>query len=186
MTLSLCAIYAWVYSYFYYQAFKVPIWLGAEELILKVTLPIKLAELQSQPPVTAIPVPVSGVALSEVADTWGAARSQGRTHEGVDIFAPRNTPVYAAAPGYVTRVGTNDLGGTIVFTTGPGGVRYYYAHLNDTAIGITVGTQVTTDTVIGFVGNTGNAQTTPPHLHFGIYKNGPQNPYSLLVDRKRI
>lgn len=91
--------------------------------------------------------------------------------------------MYAATKGYVVRVGENNLGGTIVFTMGPGGVRYYYAHLDAVANGIQHGSEVTTDTVLGFVGDSGNASGTPPHLHFGVYDNGPQNPYQLLVDR---
>ena len=178
------AVYAWVYSYFYYQIYQEAIWLNAEELVLEVTLPIKVARLYAQEPVSEIPVPVYDVALSEIADTWGAARSEGRTHEGTDIFAPGGTPVFAATDGYVVRVGENRLGGTIVFTVGPGGVRYYYAHLESVAKGIQVGTPVTTDTLLGFVGNSGNAEATPPHLHFSIYMNGPQNPFPLLVERK--
>ena len=81
------------------------------------------------------------------------------------------------------RAGVNNLGGNSVLAVGPGGVRYYYAHLDSIADGITFGTEVTADTVIGFVGNSGNASGTPPHLHFGVYENGPQNPYPLLVDR---
>ena len=91
--------------------------------------------------------------------------------------------MYAATRGYVLRTGKNALGGTIVITIGPGGVRYYYAHLDRIAQGMHVGVPVTTDTVIGFVGNTGNAESVAPHLHFGVYNNGPQNPYPLLVER---
>ena len=181
--LALVAIYSVVYSYFYYETYKDSIWLNIETIAQNITLPIKLAQLSIKPAATELPIPVDGVVLSQIADTWGAARSEGRSHEGVDIFAQRNTPIYAAAPGYVVRVGTNNLGGTIVFTVGPGGVRYYYAHLEKIALGMEVGTPVTTDTVIGFVGNSGNAEQTPPHLHFGVYHNGPQNPYPLLVDR---
>jgi len=147
-------------------------------------LPYRVARLTAEPPTTELPLPVSGIRLREVADTWGEARSEGRYHEGTDIFAPRGTPVYAATRGYVLRAGENRLGGTIVFTIGPGGIRYYYAHLNRVADGIAFGTSLTPDTVIGYVGNTGNATGTPPHLHFGMYtQEGPVNPYPLLVDR---
>lgn len=172
-----------VYAVGYYQQHKVDIWLQVETVVEAITFPFKMAALYKEDPLDELPVPVHGVAVSEIADTWGAARAEGRTHEGVDIFAARHTPVMAAAPGYVVRVGENRLGGTIVFTVGPGGIRYYYAHLERVAAGVRVGTPVTTDTVIGFVGNSGNAEATGPHLHFGIYNNGPQNPYPFLVDR---
>ena len=139
---------------------------------------------------TRLLMPVEGVTVSQVADTWGAARSEGRTHEGTDIFAATGTPIYSATPGYVYRIGTNPYGGNVITVVGGAGVRYYYAHLSAFAETLTEGQYVTTDTVLGYVGNTGNAATTPPHLHLGVY-TGPldtcdwqaENPYSLLVDR---
>ncbi len=135
-------------------------------------------------------MPVEGVTLSQVADTWGAARSEGRSHEGTDIFAPDGTPVYSATPGYVYRIGTNPYGGNVVTVMGGAGVRYYYAHLSAFNDDVQEGQYVTSDTVLGYVGNTGNASATPPHLHFGVYP-GPyetcaweaENPYGLLSDR---
>ena len=62
-------------------------------------------------------------------DTWGAARSQGRRHEGVDIFAKKNTPIRSTTPGIVTKVGRNRLGGKVIGIQGPG-AWHYYAHLN--------------------------------------------------------
>jgi murein DD-endopeptidase MepM/ murein hydrolase activator NlpD len=183
LILALIAIYSWVYSYYYYQIHHDTIWLNAESIVQKITLPIKIAQLSSQEPLNALQIPVLGVQQSQIADTWGAARSEGRSHEGVDIFAETGTPVFAAAPGYVVRAGENRLGGTIVFTLGPGGVRYYYAHLNKIAPDIEIGSPVDTQTIIGYVGNSGNAENTPPHLHFGIYSNGAQNPYPLLINR---
>lgn len=135
-------------------------------------------------------VPVEGVTLSQIADTWGAARSEGRSHEGVDIFADEGTPIYAATPGYVYRIGQNPYGGNTVTVIGGAGVRYYYAHMSGFAEDLQEGQYVTTDTLIGYVGNTGNAATTPPHLHLGIYGGSyescgwdAENPYGLLVDR---
>ena len=75
---------------------------------------------------SSLPLPLPGVRF---ADTWGAARSQGRRHEGVDIFAPRNTPVLSTTRGRVLNVGPNTLGGRTVMVLGPGGARHYYAHL---------------------------------------------------------
>lgn len=139
---------------------------------------------------TELLMPVEGVSLSQVSDTWGAARSEGRSHEGTDIFASEGTSVYSATPGYVYRIGTNPYGGNVVTVVGGAGVRYYYAHLSAFNEGVQEGQYVTVDTVLGYVGNTGNAATTPPHLHLGVYP-GPyetcaweaENPYQLLSDR---
>ncbi len=130
-------------------------------------------------------MPVEGVYLSQVSDTWGAARSEGRSHEGLDIFAPEGTAVYSATPGYVEYIGPYGIGGNTITVVGAGGVRYYYAHLSGYAEGLENGQAVTTETLLGYVGTTGNAATTPPHLHFGVYTGfwNPENPYPLLVDR---
>lgn len=153
------------------------------DIAKELALPYRIARLSLLEPDEELLMPVYGILVRDISDTWGEARSEGRTHEGVDIFAPRGTPVYAAAPGYVTRVSEGSRGGLFVFTVGAGGRRYYYAHLSRVALGIEEGEEVTTDTVLGFVGNTGNASGTPPHLHFGMYSRGAQNPFSLIVDR---
>ncbi len=153
---------------------------------------LKLAEyvalLPSEPDATIV-MPVEGVRVSDVADTWGAPRGVGRSHEGQDIFAARGTPIYSATAGYIYRIGTSNLGGNIVFTVGAGGRRYYYAHLEDWA-DIEEGQWVDTNTIIGFIGNSGNAISTPPHLHFGIYSGSRRtcdrmvyDPLPLMVNR---
>jgi murein DD-endopeptidase MepM/ murein hydrolase activator NlpD len=92
--------------------------------------------------------------------------------------------VYSATGGYVLRVGENNLGGNIVLVGGAGGRRYYYAHLYASNPKLAFGVRVGTTTIIGYVGNTGNAEHTPPHLHLGIYTSeGPVNPHPLLVDQ---
>lgn len=149
----------------------------------KAALPFRLAQLASDGSDQQIFVPIENLPVRNISDSWGASRSGGRTHEGVDMFAKKGTPIRSATNGYVIYVGTNPLGGNVVFVYGRGGVRYYYAHLDAFAGDIRVGKWVSTSTVIGFVGNTGNAEGTPPHLHFGMYKNGAQNPYPLLVER---
>lgn len=128
---------------------------------------------------TALPIPVEGISTGRLRDTWNASRSGGRAHEGIDIFASRGTPVLSATEGIVTSVGTNSLGGKVVWVLGPGGQRHYYAHLNDYA-DIATGDRVFAGSPLGTVGSTGNARGTPPHLHYGIYKNGALNPYPLL------
>ena len=130
---------------------------------------------------TALPVPVEGVAARRIADTWGAARSEGRRHEGVDIFAARGTPVRAATRGVVSSVREGGLGGRQVWLLGPGGERHYYAHLEGFAPGLQRMDIVEPGDLLGFVGDSGNARGTPPHLHYGIYGDaGAYNPWPLL------
>ncbi len=102
---------------------------------------------------------------------WGVARDGGRrSHEGIDVAAPRGTPVLAAANGYVSSVGVNNLGGNVIFQeVENGGITLYYAHLDSQLV--VSGQRVSVGDTIGTVGNTGNAVTTGPHLHFGIYES---------------
>ena len=130
-------------------------------------------------------MPVQGVSVRRMTDTWLAPRSGGRQHKGQDIFAPRGTPVRSATEGIVTHVGENDLGGKVVFILGAGGRTYYYAHLDRHEEDLSAGDLVTTNAVIGYVGNTGNARATSPHLHFAIFgTDGAINPLPLLRDRE--
>lgn len=141
---------------------------------------VRVVGLIREPPPAVLPVPVEGVEPSQLANTWGAARSEGRTHEGIDIFAPRNTQVLAATRGIVMRRGWNRLGGRTISILGPGGQSHYYAHLEEYD-DPKVGDWVEAGDVIGYVGDSGNAQGTPPHLHYGIYeRGGAVNPYPKL------
>ena len=127
--------------------------------------------------------PVEGRNTRAILSAFGADRDAGRrTHHGVDIFAPRGTAVLSATAGRVTRVQNTSIGGKVVWVRDsdqPNSV--YYAHLDSQAI--ETGATVTKGTLLGFVGNTGNARTTPPHLHFGVYRrgNGPVDPYYYLL-----
>lgn len=116
--------------------------------------------------------PVEGRNSKQISSFWGANRDGGRrSHEGVDIFAPRGTPALAAIDGFVSRVGTNSLGGNVVFLSDQShGINLYYAHLD--SFNVVTGKRVKLGDTLGFVGNTGNARTTGPHLHFGIYQSG--------------
>ncbi len=169
----------------YWKENKAEIIIRTSDFFEILVAPYRIAKLSTLPPDTTLPIPVEGVLIREIQDTWGAPRSGGRMHRGIDIFATRGTPVYAAAPGFILRTGESGLGGNYIYTVGAGGRRYYYAHLDSIVLGMRYGTKVTTETVIGYVGNTGNASTTPPHLHFGMYVSGEgsANPYSLLVNR---
>lgn len=130
--------------------------------------------------------PVAGHNMSHVISEWGVDRDGGaRRHEGIDIRAKRGTPVVAAEKGFVTQTGTNRLGGKIVFLSSAGSpYSLYYAHLDSQLV--SVGKSVLKGDTLGLVGNTGNAITTAPHLHFGIYSHGSGavNPLPFINDRK--
>ncbi|MDQ3802404.1 MAG: M23 family metallopeptidase [Acidobacteriota bacterium] len=156
---------------------------GVRTAIRRVTLPFKVALLYAKEPDGELAVPVAGVRAGQIKDTWHAPRSDGRLHEGLDIFARRGAAVHSATEGYVVRVGESPLGGNTVFVLGAGGRSYYYAHLDSYAAGVAVGDYVTPETVLGYVGTTGNAAGAPPHLHFGVYTpQGAVNPLPLLTD----
>jgi len=130
----------------------------------------------------SLPFPVEGAAQRDIGSGFGVARDGGaRQHHGVDIFAERGTPIIAVIDGHV-RTGTGARGGKYVWLSGGrlglGSARYYYAHLDSFAV--ESGDRVKKGEVLGFVGNTGNAITTPPHLHFGIYSGGPVDPAAFL------
>jgi peptidoglycan LD-endopeptidase LytH len=133
-----------------------------------------------EPPVV-LPDPLASQRRSRFVDSWGNARSGGRRHQGIDIFAAKDTPVLSTTSGLVMRVGTNKLGGQVVWILGPGLERHYYAHLNRYGA-IRAGDRIEAGAIIGYAGNSGNARGGPVHLHYGIYRNGaPQNPYPRLA-----
>ncbi len=140
--------------------------------------PRMLWTLARMPPPSALPVPVEGVAASRIAATFGAPRGRDRRHAGLDIFAKRGTPVHSATPGIVVDVREGGLGGRQVWVMGPARERYYYAHLQDWREGLRRGEVVGAGSVLGYVGDSGNAKGTPPHLHWGIY--GPDGAYDPL------
>ncbi|MFC2177416.1 murein hydrolase activator EnvC family protein [Actinomycetota bacterium] len=112
---------------------------------------------------------------------WGFARSGGRTHKGTDIFASRGTKVLAPDSGRVS-LRSNELGGIVVWLTGEAGVSYYIAHLDGYPGGLSSGQRVSKGQVVGYVGNTGNARGTSPHMHFQMHPGGgaPVNPFPTL------
>jgi peptidoglycan LD-endopeptidase LytH len=116
--------------------------------------------------------PVADAGLHNIGSVFGDPRDGGsRRHEGVDIFAPRGTPVVAVTAGQVTRVSTDNVGGRVVWLADPAsGFSYYYAHLDEHRV--RQGQWVQPGDVLGTVGNTGNARNTSPHLHFGVYRPG--------------
>lgn len=138
---------------------------------------------------TTEPPPPSGGAACPVAgpvsfvDTWGAPRSGGRGHQGVDMMAARGTPVAAIYDGTISSMGSgSSLGGITIWMRSSAGDTYYYAHLDGFADGMSNGQGVTAGQVIGYVGSTGNASPSYPHLHFEYHPGGggAVNPYPLV------
>lgn len=130
-------------------------------------------------------VPVVGIAPGDLRDSFLAPRSGGRTHHAIDIAAPTGTPLVAVTDGYIRRKHWNRLGGrTLYLTSEDERWDYYYAHLDEYADGIEIGTRVRKGDVIGTVGATGNARGA--HLHFQVLdragdgRGTPVNPYDLL------
>ncbi len=127
--------------------------------------------------------PVQGP--NSFADTFGAPRSGGRTHQGCDIMTARNTPIVAVTDGVILRTNPYDtgLGGITIHLRGDDGNVYYYAHLASIKEGIKAGVRVEAGQVIGYAGNTGNASGGAVHLHFEIRPNGGAaiNPYPILI-----
>ncbi|MFY0592049.1 peptidoglycan DD-metalloendopeptidase family protein [Roseivirga sp.] len=130
--------------------------------------------------VPTLQFPVAGKTDRAIGSFWGADRDGGRRkHEGVDIFAPRGTPIIAPTDGYVRTAGKRGIGGNVVWLyDSKRSQSLYFAHLNK--ILVKKGDRIKLGDTLGTVGNTGNARTTPPHLHFGIYKNGATDPINHL------
>jgi peptidoglycan LD-endopeptidase LytH len=112
-------------------------------------------------------------------DSWGAARSSGRSHQGTDVMAPYGAEVYAYTGGVVSRESTSSNGGLQLYLQGDNGVEYFYAHLSRYAV--PAGTRVRAGQLVAYNGDTGNAQSTAPHVHFEVHPGGPGstpvNPY---------
>ena len=135
-------------------------------------------------------VPVQGVPAAQLQDTFTDSRSEGRSHDAIDIMAPAGTPVLAVADGPVEKLFDSKQGGLTLYQFNPEGTHaYYYAHLQGYAAGIAEKKMLKRGEPIGYVGSTGNADPAAPHLHFAIFVLGPEkqwwkgeaiNPYPLL------
>src|SRR5205809_3405537 len=159
---------------------------GAEKVASRVLFGVHVMSLCTRSADQQLAMPVEGVSKSQIADTWHVPREGDRLHEGQDIFARRGTLVFSATDGYIVYIGENSLGGQTVSVIGAGGRIYYYAHLDSYAANLNTGDHVTTQTVLGYVGNTGNVAGGPTHLHFGVYaRGGALNPLPLLTDRPK-
>jgi hypothetical protein len=135
---------------------------------------IARAPLTVTPPLAGGPYVFPVVGPASFTDTWGAARATVAWHHGVDIFAPLGAPLVAVADGTVFMVGWNRIGGWRLWLRDREGNLFYYAHLSAFSPHAVDGKRVRAGTVLGFVGNTGDAVGTPYHLHFEIH------PVSLL------
>ena len=140
----------------------------------------------------ALRLPVVGAKSTDLHDTYREARS-GHPHEALDIIAPRGTPVVAVQDGAIAKLFVSKAGGLTVYEF-DNDIRYcyYYAHLDRYAPKLKEGMRVKRGDLLGYVGSTGNASALAPHLHFAIYKLGPDhkwwngaplNPYPLLAEK---
>lgn len=138
----------------------------------------------------ALSVPVLGIARAALQPSYDDARGADRKHQGIDILAPRNTPVVAVEDGVIARLFASVPGGLTVYQFDPTQTyTYYYAHLERYADGVSEGMRVTRGQVLGYVGTSGNAPKDTPHLHFEIsilsptkvwWKASPIDPYLVL------
>jgi murein DD-endopeptidase MepM/ murein hydrolase activator NlpD len=136
-------------------------------------------------------LPIRGLVARDIQDTFYQSRADGKIHEATDILAPRGTPVMAVEDGVIQKLFLSKPGGLTIYEFDRQGVFcYYYAHLDRYADGLTEGMPVRMGDVIGYVGTTGNAPPQTPHLHFAIFRLGPEkhwwqgtaiDPYPLLM-----
>lgn len=156
--------------------------------------PAETPEISNQPPTEYPPgtlmIPVKGIKREQLQDTFNDARSEGRVHNALDIIAPLGTPVVAAADGEIVKFFDSEKGGITIYQYSVDKkVIYYYAHLQKRADNLREKDFVRRGTIIGYVGDTGNAGAGNYHLHFSVYEiQSPErywegnnlNPYDLL------
>lgn len=135
------------------------------------------APVEVEPPAAGprgLLVPVEGVTRQQLVDTFDARRGV-RRHRALDIMAPRGTRVLAAVDGEVAKVYRHVLGGLSVYQyDAERRYSYYYAHLDGYAPGLREGQWLRRGDLVGFVGSTGNAPASAPHLHFAVIELGPE------------
>ncbi|MBZ2207222.1 M23 family metallopeptidase [Massilia soli] len=138
-------------------------------------------------------IPVDGIKPSDISDNYNQPRGTDRTHEALDIMAPKGTKVFATADGKVAKLFNSKQGGLTVYQFDPTETyAYYYAHLDRYADGIKEGDVLKRGDLVGYVGVTGNSDPNGPHLHFAVFeltpekqwwKGTPVNPYPLMGDQ---
>ena len=168
---------------------------------------VRFTDSPAEPPTDPVPVvaaallrerapvlPVAGMSAAQLTDTWGQSRGGGaRAHQGIDVMAPRGTPVRAIADGVVEKLFLSRDGGiTLYQRSRDRSLSFYYAHLAGYAPGVAEGARVSAGQTIGYVGDTGNAGAGNTHLHFGVHRMEPAdrwwggealNPYPLLAGK---
>jgi peptidoglycan hydrolase-like protein with peptidoglycan-binding domain len=124
-----------------------------------------------------------GIAIKDISPNFGDPRSGGRTHEGEDIMAVKGTPIVSPTPAVVLRTGVGETEGNYVYTANPGGETFVYMHLDRIGEGVGSGLVLSQGSLIGYVGNTGNASGGAAHLHFEIHNSSgiPTNPFPRLT-----
>jgi murein DD-endopeptidase MepM/ murein hydrolase activator NlpD len=160
---------------------------AAEEAADQEGPPVEGGDRRAAPELDALPTdrgyvfPVWGDDVAYGND-WGAPRQHTGRHEGTDLFAPEGTPVLAVTDGTLYRVGTRKVPGNRLWLRSPEGHTFFYAHLSAFAHDARNGKRVRAGDVVGFVGSTGDAEHTPPHLHFEIHPLDGEavNPYPFL------
>ena len=170
--------------------------------LTEVDLPLRPAAIESAGasstvaasalPAGKLTVPVDGMPLAQIHDTFDQPRGNERHHEALDIMAPKGTKVVAAADGKIAKLFTSKPGGLTVYVFDPTEkYAYYYAHLDRYADGLQEGAEIKRGDPVGFVGVTGNSDPNAPHLHFAVFeltpeklwwKGTPVNPYPLLAN----
>lgn len=153
------------------------------------------AAVPAAPVADSLLIPVAGISASQLNDTFNEARGTERSHEALDILAPKGTQVLAVADGKIAKLFDSKPGGLTVYQFDTSEkFAYYYAHLDHYAAGIREGMVLKRGDLVGYVGTTGNADPATPHLHFAIFELGPEkqwwkgtpiNPYLLLGGTKR-
>ena len=152
------------------------------------TRALDLAQLRSR----ALVIPVQQIKAAQLQDTYTQARAGGAPHDALDIMAPRGTPVLAVEDGHVAKLFFSKAGGITLYQFDPDNrFAYYYAHLDSYAVDMAEGATVVKGQVLGYVGSSGNALPGAPHLHFAIFRLGPErqwwrgtplNPYLVWRD----
>ena len=168
-------------------------WRKSNQPEAKPVLPPPVVRIPDGPTGGALVLPVQGIAPSQLVDTFTDSRSEGRSHDAIDIMAPHGTPVLAVADGRVEKLFTSKQGGLTLYQFNRERTHaYYYAHLQGYAAGIAEQRDLKRGEVLGYVGVTGNSNPDGPHLHFAIFELGPEkqwwkgtpiNPYGLLGGR---
>ena len=123
-------------------------------------------------------VPIDGLNVESLKGSFDEHRSGsgGHVHDAADMLAPRNTPIHAVESGTIAKLFVSKAGGNTIYEFDPSGqFSYYYAHLERYAAGLHDGQTIARGDVIGYVGTSGNAPPTVPHLHFAVYELGPEH-----------